>query len=60
MLYILADHYDRQGEKEKAIIQLEIAGGVLNAFENDFSTEYTRCAYDPKEIEKISKRMESI
>ena len=60
MLYILADHYDRQGDKEKAKIQLEIAREVLQAFENDFSTEYTRCAYDPEEIEKISKRIASI
>ena len=60
MLYILSDHYDQHGEKEKAKIQLEIARGVLNAFENDFSTEYTRCAYDPEEIDKISKRIASI
>ena len=60
MLYILADHYEGQGDKEKAKIQLEIARGVLKAFENDFATEYTRCAYDPEEIDKISKRIASI
>ncbi len=60
MLNILADHYDRQDEKEKAKIQLEIARGVLKAFEKDFPTKYTRCAYDPKEIDKISKRIADI
>lgn len=60
MLYTLADHYELQGEKEKAKTQLEIARSVLKAFENDFSTEFTRCAYDPEEIDKISKRIASI
>ena len=60
MLSILADHYVRQGDKEKAKIQLEIAGGVMKAFENDFSTEYTRCAYDPEEIDKITERIADI
>ncbi len=60
MLSVLADHYIKQGEKEKAKIQLEIARGVLKAFENDFATEYTKCAYDPEEIDKISKRIADI
>ncbi|MBR0143279.1 MAG: helix-turn-helix domain-containing protein [Clostridia bacterium] len=60
MLYILADHYERQGDKEKAKIQLEIARGVLKAFENDFPTEYTRCAYNPEEIDRISGKIADI
>ena len=60
MLRILADHYVRQGDKEKARIQLEIARGVLQAFENDFPTEFTRCAYDPAEIDRISERIADI
>ena len=57
MLSILAEHYVGQGDREKARIQLEIARGVLQAFENDFPTEYTRCAYDPAEIDRISQRI---
>lgn len=57
MLYILADHYTAQGDTDKAIIQLEIARNVLNSFESDFATQYTRSAYDPEEIENINKRI---
>ena len=60
MLSILADHYALQGEKEKAKIQLEIARGVLKAFKNDFSTEYTRSGYNPEEIDRISRRIADI
>lgn len=46
MLQILADIYTRRGEPGKAKIQLQIACEILNAFQNDFPTEYTHSAWD--------------
>ena len=60
MQYILADCYLARGEKEKAVIQLEIARGVLSAFEDDFPTKYRPSAYDPEEIAALTGRVGKI
>ena len=57
MLTILADHYEKQSEPEKARTELEIALGVLEAYEPDFPTEFTKSAYDPAKIAVLRERV---
>ncbi|MBQ7699861.1 MAG: helix-turn-helix transcriptional regulator [Clostridia bacterium] len=60
MLEILSGHYAAWGEKSKARIQLEIAIKVMEAFENDFSTGYTKCAYDPEKIKVLTEKISAL
>lgn len=46
MLNQLADYYAGKGDTEKSLIQLKIGKSVIEAFENDFSTEYTRQLFE--------------
>ena len=57
MLEILSEHYLRNGEQEKAKIQLQQALNILKAFENDFATKYTRSKYDPEKIKEIEEKL---
>ena len=57
MLEILSKHYLRNGEQEKAKIQLQQALNILKAFENDFETQYTRSKYDPEKIKEIEEKL---
>lgn len=46
MCVILADYYVAANEKDKAMIQLEAALKVYEAFKHDFGTAYTRSLYE--------------
>lgn len=45
MCELLASYYDDNGEKERAIIQLQMAKKIIYAAEDDFATKYTRCLF---------------
>ena len=60
MLSILADYYLDHKEPEKARIQLSAAKKVLEAFKEDFSTQYTKSAYDIEAKEKIEQRLNNL
>ena len=62
MCVIMADHYAAHGEKDKAMIQLEIALNVYNAFEKDFATAYTRSLYEAfsDSAEEIRNKMATL
>ena len=51
----LADYYNQIGEREKAIIQLQMAKDVILASKNDFGTVYTRNLF-----EKFQERLNQI
>ena len=57
MLCVLSEHYENNGDKEKAILQLQIAINVIRAFEEDSPTEYTKSVYDDSMIEEIAKKI---
>lgn len=46
MLLRLADYYEKKNAPEKSLIQLQIGKSVIEAFRNDFATEYTRQIFE--------------
>lgn len=62
MCELLADYYIAHGEKEKAIIQLDIAEKMIYAIQNDFETQNSPKIYDvfSPRIEKYKAIRESI
>ncbi len=57
MLEILGKIYLKEGEPEKAKVQYTQAINILKAFENDFSTKYTRSKYDKEKIAELEQKL---
>ena len=55
MYELLADHYMKDGEKEKALVQLETERDIILAVKKDFTTQYTRSL-----VEAYSRQLDEI
>lgn len=60
MLEISAEIYLQNGENEKARTMYQQAFDVLNAFSNDFDTEFTHSKADFTKINEIQKKLDLI
>jgi transcriptional regulator with XRE-family HTH domain len=62
MLIELSDYYSEKGEDKKALTQLHIAKSVIEAFKDDFATEYSKQLYDAfsDELGSIDKKIKAI
>ena len=60
MLMRLADYYYEKGETEKARIQQEIAGKVVEAFREDFLTEGMRNTVYRDRKERMKERCHNV
>lgn len=57
MYGLLADHYMKRGESEKALIQLETERDIILAVKNDFETQHTRKLYDPERLAEVEEKI---
>lgn len=57
MCQLLADYYERKGEPEKALIQLEMAKNIILSSQNDFATPYTRSMFDADKLREIREKI---